>query len=119
MYRDPVVSRNRSLRIRPRAPPTCPTLENRRQRTIVLLLPPAAHQPGRRLPFEVLDRAGCIAAEPGLAYAEGSIAGGLRLPKDETGDWFKFTNLLAGLRSIAKQSEPIRKVLKLSRLVVK
>ncbi|KQM97482.1 amino acid dehydrogenase [Sphingobium sp. Leaf26] len=47
------------------------------------------------VPFEVLDRAGCLAAEPGLAASEASIVGGLRLPHDETGDCFKFTNALA------------------------
>ncbi len=47
------------------------------------------------VPFEVLDRDACIAAEPGLAGARDKIAGGLRLPKDETGDCFKFTNALA------------------------
>ncbi|KGJ05972.1 D-amino-acid dehydrogenase [Paracoccus halophilus] len=47
------------------------------------------------VPFEVLDRAGCIAAEPGLAASAERIAGGLRLPGDETGDCFKFTNRLA------------------------
>lgn len=49
------------------------------------------------VPFEVLDRAGCIAAEPGLADSAAPIAGGLRLPNDETGDCFKFTNALATL----------------------
>ncbi|WP_134680246.1 D-amino acid dehydrogenase [Paracoccus ravus] len=47
------------------------------------------------VPFEVLDRAGCIAAEPGLARSAERIVGGLRLPGDETGDCFKFTNNLA------------------------
>lgn len=47
------------------------------------------------VPFEVLDRAGCLAAEPGLAASAASIVGGLRLPNDETGDCFKFTNALA------------------------
>jgi len=47
------------------------------------------------VPFEVLDKAGCIAAEPGLAASASPIAGGLRLPNDETGDCFKFTNALA------------------------
>lgn len=47
------------------------------------------------VPFEVLDRDGCIAAEPGLAGAADRIVGGLRLPGDETGDCFKFTNRLA------------------------
>ncbi|MDR3506964.1 MAG: D-amino acid dehydrogenase [Caulobacteraceae bacterium] len=49
------------------------------------------------VPFEVLDRAGCIAAEPGLAKASDPFVGGLRLPNDETGDCFKFTNALAAL----------------------
>ncbi|MTH63200.1 D-amino acid dehydrogenase [Paracoccus shanxieyensis] len=47
------------------------------------------------VPFEVLDRAGCVAAEPGLAGQADRIVGGLRLPGDETGDCFKFTNRLA------------------------
>jgi D-amino-acid dehydrogenase len=49
------------------------------------------------VPFEVLDRAGCLAAEPGLAASAAPIAGGLRLPNDETGDCFKFTNALAAM----------------------
>lgn len=47
------------------------------------------------VPFEVLDRRGCVAAEPGLAHSAADIAGGLRLPADETGDCFKFTTALA------------------------
>ena len=47
------------------------------------------------VPFEVLDRAGCLAAEPGLAAER--IVGGLRLPGDETGDCFKFTNSLTDM----------------------
>jgi D-amino-acid dehydrogenase len=47
--------------------------------------------------FEVLDAAGCVAAEPGLAAAQGRIAGGLRLPGDETGDCHIFTQGLAAL----------------------
>jgi D-amino-acid dehydrogenase len=49
------------------------------------------------VPFEVLDRAGCIAAEPGLANARDTLVGGLRLPNDETGDCFMFTTALAKL----------------------
>ena len=45
--------------------------------------------------YEVLDRAGCLAAEPGLAGSASTIKGGLRLPGDETGDCFIFTNKLA------------------------
>ncbi|MDR5651604.1 D-amino acid dehydrogenase [Ruixingdingia sedimenti] len=47
------------------------------------------------VPFELLDRAGCLRAEPGLAAAGAPIAGGLRLPGDETGDCFLFTTGLA------------------------
>ncbi len=47
------------------------------------------------VPFEVLDADACVVAEPGLAAAKGKIAGGLRLPGDETGDCFKFTSSLA------------------------
>jgi D-amino-acid dehydrogenase len=49
------------------------------------------------VPFEVLDTDACIAAEPGLAAARTKIAGGLRLPGDETGDCFKFTQSLADM----------------------
>lgn len=49
------------------------------------------------VPFEVLDSTGCIAAEPGLAGSGVPLAGGLRLPNDETGDCFKFTNALADM----------------------
>lgn len=45
--------------------------------------------------FEVLDADACVAAEPGLAAARDQIAGGLRLPGDETGDCFLFTSGLA------------------------
>lgn len=51
--------------------------------------------------YEVLDRAGCIAAEPGLAGSNQPLAGGLRLPGDETGDCFKFTNALAQMAADA------------------
>ena len=47
--------------------------------------------------YELLDRAGCIAAEPALAQVADKIAGGLRLPDDETGDCFLFTSALAAL----------------------
>jgi D-amino-acid dehydrogenase len=47
------------------------------------------------VPFSVLDAAGCVAAEPGLAHVREKIVGGLQLPHDETGDCFKFTNELA------------------------
>jgi D-amino-acid dehydrogenase len=47
------------------------------------------------VPFEVLDRDGCVAAEPALAGVKDKIAGGLRLPQDETGDCHMFTQALA------------------------
>ena len=47
------------------------------------------------VPFELLDRAGVIRAEPGLAHASASFCGGLRLPNDETGDCHQFTSQLA------------------------
>ncbi len=47
------------------------------------------------VPYEVLDHAGCLAAEPALAHAHGRILGGLRLPGDETGDAHQFTQRLA------------------------
>ncbi|NQV98675.1 MAG: D-amino acid dehydrogenase [Rhodospirillales bacterium] len=46
-------------------------------------------------PFEVLDRAGCIAAEPGLAPVADKFVGGLRLLSDRTGDCRMFTQALA------------------------
>ncbi|MBX3568477.1 MAG: D-amino acid dehydrogenase [Rhizobiaceae bacterium] len=49
------------------------------------------------VPFEVLDPAGCIAAEPALANVRGKFVGGLRLPGDETGDCQMFTERLAAL----------------------
>lgn len=48
-------------------------------------------------PYEVLDRNGVAAAEPALAAVKNTFVGGLRLPLDETGDCFKFTNALAAL----------------------
>ncbi|RYY28501.1 MAG: D-amino acid dehydrogenase [Sphingomonadales bacterium] len=47
------------------------------------------------VPFELLDRQGCVQAEPGLAASMDRFEGGLRLPNDETGDCHKFTTRLA------------------------
>src|SRR5690606_13354225 len=47
------------------------------------------------VPFEVLDQAGCAAAEPALARVQEKFVGGLRLPGDETGDCYIFTQELA------------------------
>ena len=46
-------------------------------------------------PFELLDRDGCIAAEPGLVHVADKFVGGLRLTSDRTGDCRKFTQALA------------------------
>ncbi len=47
------------------------------------------------VPFELLDRAGYLRHEPALAEVQHKFVGGLRLPGDETGDCFKFTQELA------------------------
>ncbi|MDK1378412.1 MULTISPECIES: D-amino acid dehydrogenase [unclassified Sinorhizobium] len=47
------------------------------------------------IPYEVLDRDGCIRVEPALKHVRDKIVGGLLTPKDETGDCFKFANALA------------------------
>jgi D-amino-acid dehydrogenase len=47
--------------------------------------------------YELLDREGCIAAEPALAHVREKVVGGLRLVGDETGDCFMFTKALANL----------------------
>ncbi|ONN72568.1 D-amino acid dehydrogenase [Pseudomonas oryzihabitans] len=47
------------------------------------------------VPFELLDRDGVARVEPALAAVRHKLAGGLRLPNDQTGDCFLFTNRLA------------------------
>jgi len=49
------------------------------------------------VPHEVLDVEGCIRVEPALGRVREKFVGGLRLPGDETGDCFKFTNALRDL----------------------
>jgi D-amino-acid dehydrogenase len=51
------------------------------------------------VPFEVLDRAGFCRVEPALAVTQHKFVGALRLPGDETGDCFLFTNRLADMAS--------------------
>jgi D-amino-acid dehydrogenase len=48
-----------------------------------------------KVPYEVLDRAGFCRVEPALAQTQHKFVGALRLPGDETGDCFLFTNRLA------------------------
>ena len=47
--------------------------------------------------YEELDVDGCVRAEPGLAHSRHLLAGGLRLPGDETGDCNIFTQSLAAM----------------------
>jgi D-amino-acid dehydrogenase len=47
------------------------------------------------VPYQLLDRAGYLKYEPALADVQDKFVGALRLPGDETGDCFKFTNTLA------------------------
>ncbi len=47
------------------------------------------------VPFEVLDRDGFVRVEPALQLTRDKFVGALRLPGDETGDCFKFSNRLA------------------------
>ena len=49
------------------------------------------------VPYEILDRDGCIGAEPALAAVRDKFVGGLRLPGDETGDCKMFTDRMAEL----------------------
>ena len=48
-----------------------------------------------KVPFEVLDRDGYCKYEPALGLVKEKFVGALRLPGDETGDCFKFTQNLA------------------------
>ena len=43
----------------------------------------------------MLDRDGFCRAEPALTLTQDKFVGALRLPNDETGDCFKFTQRLA------------------------
>lgn len=47
------------------------------------------------VPFELLDRAGIVKAEPALADVVDQFTGALRLPDDQTGDCALFTRQLA------------------------
>jgi len=49
------------------------------------------------VPFQLLDQKGYLEYEPALAQVKDKFVGGLRLPGDETGDCFKFTEHLAKL----------------------
>jgi D-amino-acid dehydrogenase len=47
------------------------------------------------VPYELLSREALAQAEPALGHAQARLAGGLRLPGDETGDCHRFTRELA------------------------
>ncbi len=49
------------------------------------------------VPYEVLDRKGFTRVEPALALTQQKFVGALRLPNDETGDCYRFTQRLAEL----------------------
>ncbi len=49
------------------------------------------------VPYEVLSRAGCIEHEPALTRVRDKFVGGLRLPGDETGDCYKFSQRVADM----------------------
>jgi D-amino-acid dehydrogenase len=49
------------------------------------------------VPYELLDRAGFVAVEPGLRDTQHKFVGALRLPGDETGDCHLFTQRLAAM----------------------
>ncbi|AVJ27901.1 D-amino acid dehydrogenase [Achromobacter spanius] len=49
------------------------------------------------VPYELLDRHRLVTAEPALANSAHKLAGGLRLPNDETGDCQLFTRRLADM----------------------
>ncbi|HEX7642214.1 MAG TPA: D-amino acid dehydrogenase [Burkholderiaceae bacterium] len=49
------------------------------------------------VPYEVLDPTACLKVEPALVHVRQKFVGALRLPGDETGDCFKFTQALAGM----------------------
>lgn len=48
-----------------------------------------------KVPYQLLDRSSYLQYEPALADVHEKFVGALRLPGDETGDCFKFTNALA------------------------
>jgi D-amino-acid dehydrogenase len=53
------------------------------------------------VPHDLLDMDGCVKHEPALQRTRNKFVGGLRLPGDETGDCFKFTQ---GMATLAQQA---------------
>ena len=60
------------------------------------------------VPFEVLDRDGFCAVEPALRRTQHKFVGALRLPGDETGDCFKFTQPAGRDGDGARRALPLR-----------
>jgi D-amino-acid dehydrogenase len=50
-----------------------------------------------KVPYEILSQEDCLKTEPALARVKHKFIGALRLPGDETGDCFKFTQNLSRL----------------------
>jgi D-amino-acid dehydrogenase len=67
------------------------------------------------VPYTVVDRAGCVGHEPGLAGVADKFVGGLILPGDETGDAHLFTQRLAamaaGAGAVFRHDTVIRRLL--------
>ena len=67
-----------------------------------------------KVPYNLLDPAGCERFEPALSNVREKFVGGLQLPGDETGDCFKFTQSLAemakGLGVVFKQNTTIERI---------
>lgn len=53
------------------------------------------------VPYELLDRAGIVRAEPALAASVDKLVGALRLPRDQTGDCHIFTERLTAAAAAA------------------
>jgi D-amino-acid dehydrogenase len=66
------------------------------------------------VPYELLSADQLASVEPGLAQAQSRLTGGLRLPKDETGDCHRFTKALCdlarGLGVNFRFGEPVREL---------
>ncbi|MDB5730911.1 MAG: dependent oxidoreductase [Variovorax sp.] len=80
--------------------------EHRTQGTLQLFRTPAQLDAVQRdvavleecgVPYQLLDRGQLATVEPALAHAGARLAGGLRLPNDETGDCHLFTRNLADI----------------------
>ncbi len=53
------------------------------------------------VPYELLDAAGVVRVEPALGAVPGRVIGGLRLPNDQTGDCYLFTERLKTMAEAA------------------